>query len=103
MQVVLGVVFNPVLEELFVAERGKGATLNGRGIAVSKTTSLQSALFATEIGVSRDPATVNAVFSRVRALCEKVSICFSSLPFTKSLPCAYTFLEVQELVFQIKL
>jgi len=42
-----GVVYNPILEELFVAEKGKGATLNGSKISVSKTRSLEDALVTT--------------------------------------------------------
>lgn len=45
--VVLGVVYNPVLDELFAAEKGKGATLNGKPIAVSPITDLQKSLLAT--------------------------------------------------------
>lgn len=45
--VVLGAVFNPHNNELFVAERGAGATLNGRQLQVSSTDRLESALLAT--------------------------------------------------------
>jgi len=34
----LAFVFNPVLDQLFTAKRGQGAFLNGKRIAVSKTT-----------------------------------------------------------------
>ncbi|HBZ36286.1 MAG TPA: inositol monophosphatase [Candidatus Veblenbacteria bacterium] len=37
----LGVVYAPYLDELFVAEKGKGATLNGKRIHVSKTSELK--------------------------------------------------------------
>ena len=43
----LGVVFDPNLDELFVAERGRGATVNDRPLAVSTTTSLDESLLAT--------------------------------------------------------
>ncbi len=43
----LGAVYNPMLAELFVAEKGAGATLNGRRIAVSATAHLSRALLAT--------------------------------------------------------
>ena len=43
----LGAVFNPHNRELFVAERGKGATLNGRPLRVSTTAELERALLAT--------------------------------------------------------
>ena len=46
-QVILGVVYNPVLEETFLAEKGRGATLNGRPIHVSGTERLERSLLAT--------------------------------------------------------
>ncbi|MDO8427371.1 MAG: inositol monophosphatase family protein [Deltaproteobacteria bacterium] len=46
-KVVLGVIYDPVLDELFVAEDGKGAALNGNPIHVSKTGSLDRSLLAT--------------------------------------------------------
>jgi myo-inositol-1(or 4)-monophosphatase len=45
-----GVVYNPVTDELFRAERGAGATLNGEPIRVSATTELSQALVATGFG-----------------------------------------------------
>ncbi len=46
-EVRLGAVFNPHNQELFVAERGRGATLNGRALRVSPTGDLERALLAT--------------------------------------------------------
>jgi len=46
-EVVLGVVHDPMGEETFVAERGRGATLNGEPIKVSDTGELIRALIAT--------------------------------------------------------
>jgi myo-inositol-1(or 4)-monophosphatase len=46
-QTVLGVVYNPVLDELFAASAGGGATLNGNPIHVSATSSLADALLAS--------------------------------------------------------
>ena len=46
-EVILGVVHDPMGEETFVAERGRGATLNGRPIKVSDTDELIRALIAT--------------------------------------------------------
>ncbi len=45
--IVFGVVFEPNRNELFVAERGSGATLNDRRIKVSNTTDLRKALLDT--------------------------------------------------------
>jgi myo-inositol-1(or 4)-monophosphatase len=43
----LGVIYDPVRDELFTAERGGGAMLNNRRIRVTKQTTLQGALLAT--------------------------------------------------------
>ena len=64
---VLGVVVNPILGETFAAVKGRGATLNGAPIHVSSVTDLGKALVATEIGVGRDAATVDAIIGRVKA------------------------------------
>lgn len=45
--VVLGVVYDPLRDELFAAERGEGATLNGRRVRVSETEDLNRALVCT--------------------------------------------------------
>lgn len=54
---ILGVVFDPTREELFVGEAGGGATLNGKPIRVSRTPKLDGALlvtgFAYDIRVSK--------------------------------------------------
>jgi len=44
---IAGVVYNPVLDECFSAEQGKGAFLNGKQIFVSKEHDLQQSLIAT--------------------------------------------------------
>lgn len=44
---VMGVVYNPILDELFCAVRGEGACCNGNLIHVSAQTDLQQALIAT--------------------------------------------------------
>src|SRR5947208_3280422 len=43
----IGVVYNPMLDEMFSAERGRGVSLNGRRIRVSPTPTLKSALLCT--------------------------------------------------------
>ena len=44
---IAGVVYDPTRDELFSAEKGKGAHLNGRPIHVSKATQLKECLVAT--------------------------------------------------------
>jgi len=46
-EIVAGVIYNPMLDELFSAERGKGARLNGRPIHVSRVVDLGESLIAT--------------------------------------------------------
>lgn len=43
----LGVVYGPMQDELFVAERGRGATLNGRPLSVTGTDDLVASLLVT--------------------------------------------------------
>lgn len=46
-EMIAGVVFNPFSNEMFTAERGGGAYLNGRRIQVSKATRVNDSLVAT--------------------------------------------------------
>ena len=46
-EMVAGVIYDPLRNEMFVAERGHGAWLNGRRIHASKTKTLQESLTAT--------------------------------------------------------
>src|SRR5512145_1819838 len=43
----LGAVYDPMRDEMFTAERGEGAYLNGRRLQVSSTTDLQQSLLVT--------------------------------------------------------
>ena len=46
-EVVAGVVYNPVMDEFFEAEKGKGAFLNKKSIRVSENVNLKDSLVAT--------------------------------------------------------
>jgi myo-inositol-1(or 4)-monophosphatase len=46
-ELIVGVVYNPNMDELFVAEKGKGATMNGDAISVSTISELQDSLLVT--------------------------------------------------------
>lgn len=46
-EMIAGVIYDPLRDEMFMAERGKGAFLNGRAIHVSKTKKLEESLTAT--------------------------------------------------------
>ncbi|HVB64469.1 MAG TPA: inositol monophosphatase family protein [Nitrolancea sp.] len=60
-ETILGVVYAPTLDELFVAELGSGAFLNGRRLAVSSTDALIRSLLVT--GFNYDRATARANLS----------------------------------------
>lgn len=69
---VVGVVFNPITDELFTAVKGKGAFLNGERIRVSDEEDIGKALFATEIGVNREEKVLEVTMNRIRDLLVKV-------------------------------
>jgi myo-inositol-1(or 4)-monophosphatase len=46
-EMVAGAIYDPVLDELFLAERGRGATVNGRPMAVSAVERVGQALLTT--------------------------------------------------------
>lgn len=53
-----GVVYNPVTDEMYWAEKGQGAFLNGRRLRVSSRTHMAESLFATGVpflGKDKDP------------------------------------------------
>jgi myo-inositol-1(or 4)-monophosphatase len=53
-EVTVGVVYSPVAEEIYAAERGSGATLNGQPIEVSDTDELIQALLASSFSSDRE-------------------------------------------------
>lgn len=68
-EVVLGVVYNPYIEEFFEAAKGKGAFLNGEPLRVSGTDRLQESLIATGF-----PYDVHERPERVMSLLEKMIV-----------------------------
>jgi len=58
-QVLAGVVYNPIYEELFAAARGEGATLNGKKISVSKVQTLSTSLLCTGFPVHKRQTSPN--------------------------------------------
>ncbi|CAH9081657.1 unnamed protein product [Cuscuta epithymum] len=68
----VGVVYNPIMNELFTGIHGKGAFLNGSPIKVSSQDELVKALLVTEAGTKRDKLNVDACTSRINNLLFKV-------------------------------
>ena len=64
-EVIVGVVYQPIFEELFVAEKGNGAYLNGRKIQVSRVDKLRQSLLSTGFpyDVLEDPGQALQFFS----------------------------------------
>ena len=72
-KIILGVVYDPMRDELFVAERGRGATLNGQPIQVSAIDQLERSLLGT--GFPYEPYGRNenaAVWTGFLSLCQGV-------------------------------
>ncbi|MBV9304305.1 MAG: inositol monophosphatase [Acidobacteriaceae bacterium] len=61
-EVIAGVVFDPLNDELFAAERGAGARLNGAPIRISRARTLNNALVATGFPSRRRHRDVNIHF-----------------------------------------
>lgn len=70
-KLVFGLVYNPINNELFIAERGKGAFLNERKITCSKVASLSESLLATGF----PPDTRHAKLSNMREFQTLTDLC----------------------------
>ena len=63
-EIVVGAVYDPTRRELFTAERGEGAWLNGRPLRVSTADTLLDSLLVTgfHYGIQRDPEELVSLF-----------------------------------------
>lgn len=73
-KLVIGVVYDPLRNELFYAQEGAGAFLNGKRINVSKTLSLRESLLATGFPYDMDTRPDNNLshFGRFRMITQEV-------------------------------
>ncbi len=73
-KIVLGLVFNPYLNELFEARKGSGAFLNSHPVNVSNIPKLKEALVATGFpySVCRNPAPIMDLFKKMVVLSQGV-------------------------------
>jgi myo-inositol-1(or 4)-monophosphatase len=68
---VIGLIYNPVTDELYAAKRGRGATLNNSGISVSSVASLNEARMGIGFSYRRPVAPhVQAISALLEAHCE---------------------------------
>jgi myo-inositol-1(or 4)-monophosphatase len=70
-QAQIGIVYNPITDELFSAIKGQGALLNGRGIKHSGEKNLNKSQIITEFGSQRDSSELDAKVKNMRTLVEK--------------------------------
>jgi myo-inositol-1(or 4)-monophosphatase len=70
-QMILGVVYNPMADELFWAERSKGARMNDEVIRVSKVETLAESLLATGF----PPDTANSAENNFKQFGELTNLC----------------------------
>jgi myo-inositol-1(or 4)-monophosphatase len=61
-QLVAGVIYDPIRDEMFTAERGSGAFLNGTRIHVSQVSQLEASLVATGFPSRRRHESINVHF-----------------------------------------
>jgi myo-inositol-1(or 4)-monophosphatase len=61
-ELIAGIIYDPLRDELFTTEKGKGAYLNGASIQVSKTADLAEALIATGFPSSKRHTSPNIHF-----------------------------------------
>ncbi|XP_055935295.1 inositol monophosphatase 1-like isoform X2 [Argiope bruennichi] len=70
-QIVLGVVYNPILDRMYTGIKGKGAFLNGKRLQVSNVEELSQALVITEFGSTRTEENMNQLFTNIKNIVHK--------------------------------
>jgi len=67
-KVVVGVVYNPILEEFYRATLGGGAFMNDKPIKVADTEIIEKAVVATNVGYDRTEEGINFMMSNMKNL-----------------------------------
>lgn len=67
----LGLIYNPILEEMYSARPGQGAFCNGRRLQVTSTDDIGQAMLCAEFGSSRDPEKLASKFRSMRNVINK--------------------------------
>lgn len=63
--IIAGVIYNPISDELYIAERGKGAFLNDKRLRVSGRRDMAESLFATGLGTRGNPPLFYAQYDAI--------------------------------------
>jgi myo-inositol-1(or 4)-monophosphatase len=72
-ELLLGVVYDPMRDELFYARRGQGVFLNGKSVQVSATRSLRQSLLATGFPYDMSPPVNNlSQFGQFKLVAQEV-------------------------------
>jgi myo-inositol-1(or 4)-monophosphatase len=69
-EVILGVIYDPMMREMFVAQKGKSPTLNGKVITISARQALEDAVMT--VGFSKSKESIDAGFRRFHELAYQV-------------------------------
>jgi fructose-1,6-bisphosphatase/inositol monophosphatase family enzyme len=77
-RIIVGVVYNPILDELYHATHSGPALLNGAPLAVSSVRELHSACLAAEFGSDRAPAKVELMLANTSAILRNSAQCLRS-------------------------
>ena len=76
--IILGVVYNPISDELFYAKKGKGAFLNGESISVSNRRELSESLLAMAYAAEEDKIRQGITLLETFVLqCRRIAINFA--------------------------
>ncbi|XP_017760468.1 PREDICTED: inositol-phosphate phosphatase-like [Eufriesea mexicana] len=70
-EMVIGIVYNPILEQLFTARKGRGAFLNDKPIKVSNTQDLSKSLVCLESGFIKVDHMREKTIERLRTLAQE--------------------------------
>ena len=93
-------VYNPCLDELFVAERGKGATLNSKPIKVSTVPILRESLLVTGF----HPKVINSLDDNLDHFCRLMKLCQAvRRPGSAAMDLVYTAMGRFEGFWELKL
>ncbi|XP_046447129.1 inositol monophosphatase 1-like [Daphnia pulex] len=68
----IGIIYNPILDQMFTAKLGQGAFLNDKPIRASEETELGKSLVIAEFGTNRDLQKMESVLKNITALMNKV-------------------------------
>uniref|UniRef100_A0A1B6G4A5 Inositol-1-monophosphatase n=1 Tax=Cuerna arida TaxID=1464854 RepID=A0A1B6G4A5_9HEMI len=63
-----GIIYDPLLDQLFTARKGQGAFYNNKPMRVSTTKELSEAVISTEIGLSREEEKLRVVTQNIKTL-----------------------------------